>query len=342
MLQELIDKDMKFHMEFEYYCFKNCYLQILEYYGVYNAKYFLDCTTDWTYRKGKHEDFSFDTGDPYSSFLPPFDSKVKKIILKGKRKEEIWNENMEAIQNGIPVVVAVDVFYLSYTPYYQKKHSYHSVILSGYDKSKDEFLVIDWYPPWYFKGRMSRDELDASRGSLNEGDGILSGTPINYLYTEIERDGFQASTKSLIQIQIQKNLDQYYCGVTSNDMVKGYKAINAIICNVEESFYYTKEEQTTFFEKLYGKLFFTPTRKKLFRWYLENALSDNKSFGFVAPIQTLEESIAGWKGLLSLLIKCSMNCSDANLESLIKRFGEIMQKEKQFYYTLYELSRSLI
>ncbi len=341
MLHDLINKDMKFHMEFEYYCFKNCYLQILDYYGVFNAKYFLDCTTDWTYRKGKNKDFSFDTGNPYSSFLSPFDHKVKKVVLMEKTKEEIWNENIEAIQNGIPVVVAADVFYLSYTPYYQKKHSYHSLILAGYDKPKNEFFVIDWYPPWYFKGRMSRDELDASRGSLNEGDGILSGKPINYLYTEVERDGFRESTKSLIQAQIQKNLDQYYCGVTSNDLMKGYKAINTMICNVEESFFYTKEEQKLFFEELYGQLFFTPTRKRLFRWYLENALFYCKSFGFVAPIQALDESIIGWKGLLSLLIKCSMNHSEANLELLVKQFNEILQKEKQFYYMLYELNRSL-
>ncbi len=342
MLQGLIDKDIKFHMEFEYYCFKNCYLQILEYYGVSNAKYFLDCTTDWTYRLGKNKEVLFDTGNPYSSFLPPFDSKVKKVMLEEQTKEEIWKENIEVIQKGIPVVIAVDIFYLSYTPYYQKKHSYHSAILSGYNKSKNKFFVIDWYPPWYFKGMISKEKLDVARSSLNEGEGILSGIPINYLYTEVEREGFQASTKFLIQEQIQKNLNQYYYGVESSDLIKGYKAINAIINNIEERFGCAKEEQTLFFETLYEQLFFVPTRKRLFRWYLGNVLSDYKSYGLSVAIQALEESITGWKKLLSLLIKCSMNCSETNFELLINQFGEIIQMEKRFYYTLYELNRILL
>lgn len=342
MLQEFINKDMRFHSEFEYYCFKNCYLQILEYYGVFNAKYFLDCTTDWMFWQENNKEISFNTGNPYTSFLPPFNSKVKEIMLGEKTKELIWKENEDAIRNGIPVVIAVDVFYLSYTPYYQKKHSYHSMILSGYNESKDEFYVIDWYPPWYFKGMMSKQELDYARGSLNEGDGILSGTPINYLYSEVEREGFCASTKSLIQTQIQNNLDQYYNGTVLNNRVKGYKAINAIISSIEESFCYSNKSQTLFFEKLYGQLFFIPTRKKLFGWYLKNVLSDYKNFGLKASIQVLEESISGWNGLLSLLIKCSMKYSEANLDLLLKQLSEILQKEKQFYYSLYELNRSLI
>lgn len=340
MIRDFNDRDFEFYPEFEYYCYKNCFLQILEYYGVQNAKYYLDCTTDWTCQTGKNEGIVFGTGDPFSSFIPPFDDHVKIYTTDDRTKEQIWKDNIESINNGTPVVIAVDIFYLKYTPYYQKKHSYHSAVLTGYDEFTDEFYVVDWYPPWYFKGKISRDELENSRGSENDGDGILSGDPIKYLFAEIDRVDYSESMRDLIQAQIQRNMDLYYKGVESDGTVKGYKAINSMIDKIEESFTYTKEKQKGFFENLYSQLFFTPYRKKLFHWYLNNAYVELNNFGFEKPIRILDETINTWKVFLSLIIKCSMVSSEKNLELLVKRCTEIIEKEKQLGYELYELNRN--
>ncbi|NLL72989.1 MAG: BtrH N-terminal domain-containing protein [Clostridiales bacterium] len=340
MLHDLNERTSTFYPQFEYYCFKNCYLQILEYYGIYNAKYFIDCTTDWAFRKDSNKGiFTFDTGDPYSSFLPPFDQLVNKVTLDQKPAEQIWEENIKSIREGIPVVIAVDIFYLTYTPFYHKKHSYHSLILSGYED--EQFYVIDWYPPWYFKGMISKRELDEARSSANEGDGVLSGTPIDYLYTTVSRDGFTATRRELLKKEIQLNLDLYYNGVATSELAKGHLAISKMIDLVEESFQMEEKEQKLFFETLYQQLFFTPTRKNLFHWYLETVGSDYKSYAFEVAVYAADKSIKTWKGLLSLLIKCSMSSSKKNLDLLIKQCMDILENEKQFYYALYELNRSI-
>ena len=182
--------------------------------------------------------------------------------------------------------------------------------------------------------------MENSRGSENDGDGILSGDPIKYLFAEIDRVDYSESMRDLIQAQIQRNMDLYYKGVESDGTVKGYKAINSMIDKIEESFTYTKEKQKGFFENLYSQLFFTPYRKKLFHWYLNNAYVELNNFGFEKPIRILDETINTWKVFLSLIIKCSMVSSEKNLELLVKRCTEIIEKEKQLGYELYELNRN--
>ena len=341
MILDFNDRNFKFYPEFEYYCFKNCFLQILEYYGVQNAKYFLDCTTDWTYQVDENHDVVFGTGDPYSGFIQPYDNLVKIYTTDEISKDEIWKNNIEKITNGIPIIIAVDIFYLKYTPYYQKKHSYHSAVLTGYDEVTDEFYLVDWYPPWFYKGKISREELEDARKSLNEGDGVLSGVPIKYLYAEVEKKEINESIENLIKIQLQKNIYQYYNTDDNQYETKGYIAIKSVMEKIEEYIRNSNEEQKSFFEKIYGELFFTPYRKKLFYWYLNNAFSDLNNFGFVKPLSVLDETISEWKGLLSLLIKCSMLASNENLELLLNRCQEILEKEKKLSYELYELNRSI-
>lgn len=344
MLSDIYNAYQTFYDDYEYYCFKSCYFNVLNYYGVKNAEYYIECSLDWTFRKVEESEdefkYQFSTGDSYSSFYKPFDQSVHYLSKKELSIEEIWEINKKSIDNDIPVIAQVDVFYLKYTPYFGKKHSFHALILAGYEELTKEVYVIDWYKPWYYKGCLSFEELNLARDSENERDGLFSGNPINYLYSEIDRNKFdKMDTPQLIAKSIQDNLDKYYLGKIEGNAYKGYYAINEIAKLLEKNISLDLDHRTRFLEDLHQKLYFIVTRKKLFYWYVEKI---NKDFPFIYVDHVkkqLSDSIELWKVLLSLIIKCSMSNDDSIYENIITKMHDIIIKEKQFYCSLYEVSK---
>jgi hypothetical protein len=337
-LLDIYHASHKFYDEFEYYCFKSCYVNVLEYYKVKNAKYYIECSLDWTFQKDQNDTFGyqFNTGDVYASFLSPFDQKIKYFSKETLSKKELWNRNKKLLEDNIPVVVATDVYYLKYTPYYHKKHSFHSLILAGYEEKNKEVYIIDWYKPWFFKGSIALEELDMARDSDNEKDGILSGNPIQYLYAQIESIDWNASTQDLINISIQDNLKKYYQGSTDSMMYKGYKAINEVAKLLECNIRLDLDKRAKFLEDLYNKFYFVVSRKKLFGWYLDEIHKDFPLIFVDEVKRQSNEAIHIWKNILSLLIKCSMLNDNATYEKVIMEMQKAIIKEKQFYYALYE------
>ncbi len=335
-----------FYDDYEYYCFKNCYYNVLNYYGVKNAEYYIEYSMDWTFSKvGESDDefkYQFSTGDPYSSFHKPFNQRVHYLSKNELSIEEIWERNKKAIDNNIPVIAQVDVFYLKYTPYYMKKHSFHSLILAGYEEQTKEVYVIDWYKPWFYKGSMSFEELHLARNSENEPDGLFSGNPINYLYSEVESAQWnmdKISTFELINKSIQDNLDKYYSGRIEDNDYKGYYAINEVAKLIEKNISLNPDNRARFLEDLHQKLYFIVTRKKLFYWHIEKI---NKDFPLIYVDHVKKElgdTIKQWKILLSLIIKCSMSKENSIYENIVANMHDIIIKEKQFYYTLYEFNK---
>ncbi len=346
MVSNIYDVSQIFYDNYEYYCFKNCFLNVLKFYGFENAEYFIECSMDWTFSKVEESEdkfgYQFSTGNPYSSLLNPFDQAVNYLSKNEASIGEIWKMNKKSMDENIPVIVQVDVFYLKYTPYYKKKHSFHSLIMAEYKERENEVSIIDWYKPWYFKGKIKLEELNLARDSQNEYDGLFSGNPINYLYAEINSEELKRekiSTLKLIEKSVQDNLVKYYTGRQENNVYKGYYAINEIAKLIENNKCFDLEKKAEFLEDLYNKLYFVPTRKKLFLWYLERI---NKDFSLIYVEQVklqLRDSINLWKVLLSLIIKCSMSNDDRIYENILIKIREIVMKEKQYYYTLYEFSK---
>ncbi len=343
MILEIYDSPKRFDPEFEFYCFKNCYRQVLDYYNVKNATYYIDCTTEWIFQYDNRFSFGFEfsTGEVYSSFLPPFENKVKAYDCTQVPVDKIWGMNKERLAERIPLVVATDVFYLKYTPYYYKKHSFHSLLLCGFS-GEEEQNIVDWYSPWFYKGTVNKAELDQARASQNPADGILSGKPINYMWAEVERDGWAAEDHELISTTVNLALDRFYIHTKGDGTTfRGYYALNALLSLVEENAALEPAQRGGFLEDLHRKLYFTPMRKTLFKYYLQTAFEE---YGFTklgVSVDALNETINCWKKTLSMVIKCSIANTEANYSKLIGFFKETIMKEKQLYYTLYEVGKIL-
>ena len=233
---------------------------------------------------------------------------------------------------------ATDVYHLPYTPFYHKKHSFHSLILSGWNEHEKIWSIVDWYPPWFYRGTIETAELESARSSSNEGDGILSGYPINYMCAEVSRTGWDKRGKELISLQIQQQLNMYYSEEQQNTY-KGYRAIKQLFSLIEKDLEYNIDQRKSLLEDIYQKCYFVPTRKNLFKWYLETASKYYGPIYYTQAVSLHQETIQAWKGLLSLLIKGSMTFDEKVHDMILKQMLLIYEKEKMSYYTVYELSR---
>ncbi|EFM11967.1 hypothetical protein PaecuDRAFT_1575 [Paenibacillus curdlanolyticus YK9] len=334
-----------FDPAFEFYCFKNCYRQWLEMQGVPNAFYYLDCTLDWRFSR-KEDDalgYSFSTSDIYTSVLPSFRHKIVMTDDMTISPVEIWERNKMLLKAGIPFVAAVDVYYLPYTPYFGKKHSYHALLVCGMEE--DQLDIIDWYPPWYYQGQLSYAVIDDARSSENPADGLLSGNPIRYLWAELERGGWQADSRELIAQAVGISIDRFYGTTTSErdrgDVQFGAKALAALKDAVVQHAAADEETRARFLQDLHGKTYFVPTRKNLFARYVERACEEFRYPKLAKAVPAMYATVTEWKRFLNLTVKASMAPTADNYATVVKTLDGLIFAEKDINYLLYDAAPTI-
>lgn len=333
---------LSYHDAFEYYCFKNCYLQILRYYGIRSPEYYIETNLDWKLIRSDKQPFGyeFQTGDRYSGLVSPCSEKVRLQTAGNNKPATIWEKNLQCLNQKLPVTVAVDVFYLPYTPYFQKKHSFHSLIICGVHTDKAD--ILDWYTPWFYQGQISMELLDKARSSTNSGSGLLGTFAIEYAWAIIEKEEWQEYRKGdLVEITVSDLLSSYYGGIENAAMSTGRKALTTLmrfILKMEEE----SKRRRLFLEDLYYQLYFVVTRKRLLQWYLEMVESDFRTVIWSHALALLAQTRKSWQNLLHLIMKCSIDDTPDNYDTIIFQLNKCILQEDEFYYELFRMKSTLV
>ncbi|HZO74141.1 MAG TPA: BtrH N-terminal domain-containing protein [Ktedonobacteraceae bacterium] len=123
-----------------------------------------------------------------------------------------WLQVKEVVQNGSPVIVAVDNFYLPFRPAYQDIHAGHLILVYGFDEETDQVYVLDSMPP-AFIGPIALTDLKASRSSLNpadERDYFFSNAPVANRWLELNIEApFPQFTEKWVMDVINANLRRF-------------------------------------------------------------------------------------------------------------------------------------
>lgn len=127
--------------------------------------------------------------------------------------ESGWLEVKAAIDRGIPPIVAVDNFHLTYRPAYQDVHADHLVVVYGYDEEADEVYVLDGSPPGRH-GPVPGEEMRRARASSNpvegERDLFFAGTQIDHRWLEVElEDELPAVTREWVVKVMADNVERF-------------------------------------------------------------------------------------------------------------------------------------
>lgn len=342
MVLDIIDHEQVFYGEFEYFCYKVCYYNILRYYGVRNPELYLNYTMKWILKVDNNSTwgFSFSFGDSNDGLKRIFDNSIIEIDNEFEDEAKIWEINKNWLELGMPVVVGVDVYYLPYTPYYERKHAIHSLIVCGYKENEVE--VIDWYPDWFYKGKIDLEDLDYARKSKNDEEGILSGVPIQYESIVIKKDIYSDDHIGLIKKTINDLKNEFYCK-GNNDLFNfyGYSALCEFGKILENNEGMKDDERKLFLKYVFESVYFVPSRKRMFLWFMNSVSNIYPSFQSGQLIEKIKKSIDEWKKFISILTKCMISGKMTDYEKILIKFKEILDDEKDLYYEIYKFDGCL-
>ena len=316
----------------------------MEYDDIKNAPLYINSTLSMIVKEDD-SDFQYDIvyDEDSRSVLPQFRSKVRRYTPIDAKTIDVWNENKLKISEGIPIIVGLDNYYLSYHPFYKKNHGRHTAILSGYSEDEKEVYITDWYDPWFFKGTIGFQEFLEARESLNPWDGsVYSGSPVYNNWAEVDKNGWDLEASDLISTTIDLTISQYYCEKKESQNIHkgilGLKKLLDIILKTRDFDLNTKKQ---FLRDLHYKLFSATKRKKLFRLYLDISQGECKIRELDEAIQLLNYIIMKWDDISIIVLKGSFSKTEEMHQRVIKEISKMIIIEENFYDSLNKI-RSVI
>lgn len=332
MLLDIYNYQHKYYKEFHSFCLKNCARQVLESQGIIDAIYYINCSLELFIESDSESPFNYTVyhGNDYT-FLPRFENKIKIHREQGDQKV-IWEKTLSKIEEGLPLIILGDVYYLSYQQHYKKNHGSHSFLLCGYTEDYKSVYVVDWYEPHYFKGTLNVDEFNMARGSLNHWDhNPFSGMEIMYGWAQVETDGFVEKPEKLLMDTVNLTIGQYFEG--------GYKTCNGY-CGIEglekvrDQLIYMDDIKWNNLRQLHTQLYIGVKSKKLFQLYLKCFNEKNKGAYIDVLVDLLDEIVLAWDILLLSILKGRVIKTTEQQNKIINNFNIVIDKEKGMFDVL--------
>jgi hypothetical protein len=315
----------------------------LEYYGVKNAPFFINSALSLVLTKNENSRFGFSFSCNKDYVLPDYRNRVTTFIPHNQDNMSVFENNKSEIEEGIPVITGVDIYYLEYCPFYIKFHGDHRIILCGFSEDNGLVYLVDNYE-WVFKGTMKMADFFTARSSeCPRDESPHSGIPINNKWHTVDREGWHADTKDLVYKTICLTIDEYYnkkSAVNETvfygiDALKKIMEITVVFNDVE------KKVRMELITNLRKTVLFALSKIKLFRYYIGISSDYFKLNIFSELKEQLEEDVRLWSNLCRLIIKAMYVNDDTITQKIINKFNEIISIEEKRYDKLVSLKNSI-
>lgn len=302
------------------FCYQNCLRIIMELQGIKHSPLYLNASLALTYNKitGKVK-------TPYFTLLGVAESCVEQVLyLEDRDPREVFEENLAYIkENDSPIAVSTDTYYFAYAPNYKKHHARHIVILCGWDEKEQSVEIIDWYPDWFFKGKVPLDEYLASRVSENEDDGtIYSGKRVENAWFKVE--GINECEELQLLDELLETIKREYYKEEDDTFLYGPQAMEAMKTVIDRCL------DGKDFDALHKRLWFIEKRYRFLRGYLGLVQEPALATQIERTREALNAEAEAWNKLLLLSVKGCVAPSTrirekmkSGLESVIALDGEL-------------------
>lgn len=327
-INDIFYKDVTFYPGFETFCYQNCQKILLEAQGLGFPELYINATLSLGYDSSNNDIFTLDGA---RTLLPDCKDKAERFYYRDSdmATEDIFKKNLEyMVESDKAIIVGIDSYYLHYASNYMKNHARHTLVLCGYDMNEEAVYVIDWYPEWFYKGKVSIEAFLKGRESENPWDGTMfSGKSImnNWAYiADIE----PKSPRVLLRELLDTVFREYYRETEVEGVVYGITALEKMrreFMNIE------LPEQ---FNKIYRKMMVVSKRNKLFVQYLEcykKVLTDEDTEFLLILNEIIDVSIRlinEWDVLLMLILKAGKVLNDKVRQRLSDKFELVISEEK--------------
>lgn len=277
------------------------------------------------------------TENKYSLFK---DRIVVKMYLENDQ-DSAYSRLKELIDQNIPAVVAVDLFYMQYHRAYKKEHGLHYVVITGYNEEEGWYELFDKYrlSGSDFDGRLPIEEVRLARASENPQKNELMGEftrPLQNVWCEVGiHNEFNVQNDRIIAVleesckrmNSQKRVLGYQCG---------FEAMDALLQDLEDKKSEQLGERNLYlFKTYYNETFKTIARsRKRFKVFI------NEINGLLSPelqleiADLLEESAKHWDICANLSLKLGLTKKLLLLEDIINQLKEIKQIEIKVIETI--------
>ncbi len=331
LLEKAYNYNWIYDSHYRLFCIHNCCQLLMQYYGVKNRELYLNCIWDC------HVNFDggFIHGFTITNNSLPLQEQYSRWyqITFHDVYEEAWSANCDVINQGNPVIIALDRYYLPYTADYGNRHGAHAALLIGYDNKKNAY-IIDCHPDEVYKGPVSYDDLYKARvsdnawnGYINSGQALKSASLI--LSPQLPDGGVRQILSSFSALR-----KQYFCTTQPDHGQKGLQnALNTILSNM------THVNYEDFFQYLYSQLFPIMQKKILFDYYLEHASIYGRAL-FHKARNLLANIIYDWKDSLQIIMRLAYSIKQDKYRlhnELIKSLETAFAHENEFADYLEEM-----
>lgn len=263
------------------------------------------------------------------------DQIIVKMYIENN-SDGAYNRVKELIDQDIPVVAAVDLFYMRYHRAYQKEHGLHYVVITGYNEEEGWYELFDKYKLSNsdFDGKLQIEEIRMARVSDNPLSNAMMGEykrPIqnvwcevgNYKDFKVQTDRIIATLKeSCSRMNSEKDVLGYKCG---------FEAISTLISDFDSKKSEALSETRQYmFKTYYNETFKTIARsRKRFKTFINelNELMPQNSQKEIATL--LEESSKHWDICANLSLKLGITKKLTLVDDIISQLNEVIKNEQK-------------
>lgn len=326
-----VELEKIFNREYESFCYQNCIREILNFYNCKEYDFYINMSLS-TLMFRKEKEYFIRYNKNAHGVLPSMSDKV--FCIDDERDcESTFAENVQRIEEGYPIIVCVDGYYLEYFPFYKKRHCKHYMILTG--ESNDDYVtVLDWYPPHFYCGKVARGEFLMARESSNPNDGsVYSGCPIRNNWTWIKRDGWNRNVGELIYENLDISLKQYFLkSCIDDEVIIGITVFWKIKAELEKIIFLEAEVRRKELKNIHTKLFQSVKRKHLFLYFLkliQQRIEGNNLIN--SAVEYLQQLVIQWEKFMTILLKSSFRGRESDILKLVDILKSIINMEEDLY-----------
>ena len=333
MMNKFLAEDLEVMAGVDSFCYQNCLRIVMKLQAIEYPELYLNATLSVKY--DLHERM-LRPGTNIRTLFPEESRYVHRVTYEEEVDPMvIFRENIKYIQDhDSPMIVGVDTFYLPYASNVGKNHAKHTAILCGWDEKSQKVYLIDWYPPWFFKGSVDLKDFLLARSSKNEDAGsIYSGNKIGNNWAVIE--GIQPKSKDYLLHELLDSMRREYYRDADDYYLYGPEAITAMKGVIDECL--SKEQ----FHSLHREIWFIGKRYRLFSGFLQN-YRDSDLYETVEKIlDCVDKEADEWDRMLMLSTKGCIAPTDRVREKFKNRIDNLLHYDQELQVFFCNLEKQI-
>ncbi len=320
---------------FETFCYQNCQRIILQMRKFKYPELHINAVLSLVFEGGTGK---INTISGVRSLLPSMEQYSHRLSYGPEYSSvDILNLNKQYLdERKEPFIAGIDSYYLPYTTNYMLNHARHTLVVCDIDKDNKNVDVIDWYPPWFFRGKVAMKDFLLGRSSENPYDGtIFSGGSIDNNWAYID-EFTEREPRELLRELLNLVFTDYYCDSSSShlsDILKeerGYQGKSyGIQALTDIRSYILNCNSQKKLNEMYISFKRVSKRNNLFLQYLECYKSVDCFPELEEAIKVSREIVSNEDVLLMVLLKY-VNCmTEKTAFRLASKFEALLEIEKQ-------------